>query len=113
VFTNWTRADVFTFYEVSTDPSGHSVTNTSTVVSLVPSFARNPMLQFTMQPEYVLVDIPGVRTITRSSGWQANFVVATKPAPSGSMGPPEVLFWEFQIWLLWEFNRPGSIFSGG
>ena len=27
-----------------------------------------------MQPVVVIYDIPGVRTLTKSSGWQANFV---------------------------------------
>jgi hypothetical protein len=78
-FTNWQPVNVFNFTEITIDPQGN--TNPpiiSTVVSPVPEFTSDPRLSFTMQPVEVIFDVPGVRTITMSKGWQANFVPAIR-----------------------------------
>jgi len=77
VFTNWQPVNEFHYTITTIDDNG--ATNppiTSTVISLVPPSSTRPVLRFTMQPEIVIVDIPGTLKITESSGWQANFVPA-------------------------------------
>jgi len=73
-FTNWNPVDVFTFIETTLDSSGDPQSVTNTVLSPVPEFTSDPRLRFTMAPVSVLYDVPGVRTITMTEGWQANFV---------------------------------------
>src|SRR5882724_10455020 len=75
IFTNWQPVNVFTETVITVDDNG--VTNapiTSVVVSPAPPSSARPVLRFTMQPEIVVANIPGVVTITETSGWQANFV---------------------------------------
>jgi hypothetical protein len=73
-FTNWTRVDVFTISEIHLDESGNPTTITSTVVSPTPDVITDPVLIFTMEPQVVILNVPGVRQITETIGWQANFV---------------------------------------
>jgi len=73
-FASWNRVNVFTFTEITLDPSGHpNPPVVSSILSPVPDHIRKPMLVFTMQPEIVLYSSE-YRTITESTGWQANFV---------------------------------------
>ena len=78
VFANWNPVNVFTFTERVYDQFGNLETITNSVVSGIPQFTRAPVLRFTMQPEVVILDDPGIRTITVSRGWQANFVAARR-----------------------------------
>lgn len=81
VFSGWQQDNVFMFTEVVTDASGNLVTTTSIVPSPADGYsATTPTLTFTMQPMTVTLDIPGVSTITESTGWQADF--ASVPEPS-------------------------------
>ena len=75
-FKGWNRVNVFTFTEYTFDESGNLVATTNTIVSPTPQIILNPVLEFKMEPEFVLYDVPGTRTITQSIGWQANFVAA-------------------------------------
>lgn len=72
-FANWNPVDVFTFRERVVNPDGSSATVTNTVASPIARFSSQPALRFTMQPVQVIFNDPGVRVITRSLGWQANF----------------------------------------
>lgn len=76
VFAGWQPADVFIFNQSTTDGSGNPLPPTvSTVWSPVPDNHRSALLAFTFNPsETVLLDVPGVETITQSRGWVANFV---------------------------------------
>lgn len=76
VFTNWSPVNVFIITEyVSVVPFGPPYPVISFVVSPVPQFISDRVLRFTMQPVEVIYDDAGVRTVTRCSGWQANFVM--------------------------------------
>ena len=73
-FTNWRKVNVFTFSEITFDASGNPSTTTSVIVSPTPDVITEPLLIFTMEPQVVLFSVPGVREVTSSVGWQANFV---------------------------------------
>ncbi len=73
-FSSWQPVNVFTFTEYVRDGSGGIIERTSTVVIPTPEYIKEPVLRFTMEPEQVLFDIPNVRVVTQSTGWQANFV---------------------------------------
>ena len=81
IFSSWQPVNVFTFEQFTVDANGNplppiiSMTDTP-----VPNYTYQPVLDFTMQPEMVLLNNPGVETITQSSGWQANFVPAPEPS---------------------------------
>jgi hypothetical protein len=79
VFSSWQQADIFTFEEYfKSYPDGQPVEKISSVVIRdPPEPGKNRVLHFTMQPEDILLDIPDVRILIHSYGWQANFV----PAP--------------------------------
>jgi hypothetical protein len=74
-FENWQPANVFTFTMVTLDASGNPTsTNVSVVPSLLPIYTNQPSLNFVMQPVVVIENNPGVMTVTKGPGWQANFV---------------------------------------
>jgi hypothetical protein len=79
-FSDWRHVNVFfeTQYLVNT------VNNTTNIlISEIPSpgpvYSSQPILDFTMQPETVIIDNPGSLTITESQGWQADFVATPEP----------------------------------
>lgn len=73
-FTSWEPVNVFTFTEVVIDAYGNPLPPVvGTVVSPVPNYTYEPSLSFVMQPVVVIYDVPGVRTVARGAGWQANF----------------------------------------
>ncbi len=78
VFVNWNPVLVYTDTESTSLPVDFSTTSqsVSTVVSQINRFYPRPVLQFTLQPEELLLNAP-FRTITVESGWQANFVKVT------------------------------------
>jgi hypothetical protein len=49
------------------------------VPSLVPNYSYQPTLEFTMQPDTVIANNPGL-TVVQSYGWQANFVPVPEPS---------------------------------
>jgi hypothetical protein len=73
-FSSWQPIVIFTFIEYTRGPSGNLVERTSEDTVPEAQYTPDPILRFTMQPEQVLFDIPNVRTVTQSFGWQANFV---------------------------------------
>jgi hypothetical protein len=74
VFNSWQPLNVFTTTAFTIDPTtGNTNTVVSTLVSVVPAYTNQASLDFVMQPVVVIADTPGVRTITKSSGWRANF----------------------------------------
>lgn len=84
VFSSWQPVNVFTFTEVVRDSSGvPNATNTSAVVAPVVEYVQAATLTFTMQPDQIIYDVSGVRTIIRRYGWQANFVPVPEPSSSG------------------------------
>jgi hypothetical protein len=77
-FTSWNPVEVFTLTSIVLDTisdPGTVITNTITSVTLsaVPRYIGAQSLRFTMEPEEVLYSSNG-NTLTRSVGWQANFV---------------------------------------
>jgi hypothetical protein len=81
VFSSWNPVHVFTFTEYSIDANGDpNPPVTSINFSPVPEFTLQPTLEFTMQPAAVLVNIPGVSTVTEAFGWQADFVPVPEPS---------------------------------
>ena len=79
VFKGWTKVNVFTFTEITQDSLGNPNPPTiSTELSPIPGGYPNPDLRFTMAPETVLYNVPGVSTITESIGWEAVFVPSGK-----------------------------------
>ena len=80
VFSSWQPVNVFDFSQITFNADGSTNPPVlSTVVSLVPNFTEQPLLEFIMQPESVIYDSAAVN-ITESIGWQANFV----PVPETS-----------------------------
>jgi hypothetical protein len=80
-FSSWQPVNVFTFMEFTYDSNGDpNPPMVSTVLSLVPSYTYQPALEFTMQPVTVIYDLPGIRSITQSNGWQVNFVPVSEPS---------------------------------
>jgi hypothetical protein len=73
VFSSWQSVNVFTFTTYVTDTNGNTSPVVTMTVSPLPAFTNQPSLHFVMQPVVVIYDNPGVSTITKSSGWQANF----------------------------------------
>ena len=74
VFSSWQPVNVFTFSEITLNNQGEpGPPVTSTVLSPVPTFTYESALVFTMPPETLIYNVSGVRTITRSLGWRANF----------------------------------------
>lgn len=78
VFANWQPVDVFTFTEYTLDGAGQLEERTFTVTTPEDQYFKDRALHFTMQPEEVLFDVPNVREVTMSQGWQADFVPAPK-----------------------------------
>jgi Divergent InlB B-repeat domain len=73
-FTSWEPVNVFTTTEVVLDAYGNPLPPVvSIVAALIPAFTYEASLSFVMQPVTVIYDVPGVRTVTKGSGWQANF----------------------------------------
>jgi hypothetical protein len=83
LFSSWQPVNVFALTTAVIDyNTGPPTTNlvTSTDLSPVPEYIEQPVLEFTMQPEEVIYNNPGGSTITRSSGWQVNFVPVPEPS---------------------------------
>jgi hypothetical protein len=96
-FIGWQIVNVFSFTEVTVNPDG--TTNmpvVSTVASLVPITIYEASLSFVMQPMTVIYDVPGIRTVIRSSGWQADF----EPVLNMQLGESAVI-------LNWPTNASG------
>jgi len=73
-FSGWQPVNVFTFAEFVIDTNGNTLPPVfSTVAAPVATFTYEASLSFVMQPVTVIYDVPGVRTVTEGSGWQANF----------------------------------------
>src|SRR5262249_50798308 len=73
LFSSWQPVNVFTITSFVIDTNGNTFPVVSTTLSPMPSYANQPYLDFVMQPVTMIYNNPGVRTITKSSGWQANF----------------------------------------
>ena len=79
-FNSWQPVYVFNVTTYLVDGNGNSIPNSFVNTSLVPAYYILPVLDFTMQPTSVIDDNPGVNILTRSSGWQANFVPLPEPS---------------------------------
>jgi hypothetical protein len=81
VVSSWQPVDVAELaIQIGTDPStGQPIFQTSLVAQPQPEFTVESVLEFTMQPESVILDTPS-HMITESSGWQANFVPVPEPS---------------------------------
>ena len=79
-FSSWQPVNVFTFTSYIVDAGGGVTTNISVVSSPVAQFIYTSSLSFTMQPQTLIFDNPGVQTITEGSGWQANFEPVPEPS---------------------------------
>lgn len=82
VFSGWEQAYFFVFVEYTLDAEGQPLPPiTSTVVSpIMGIYSDQPILDFTLMPEDVLYNVPGVAEITQDSGWQADFVAIPEPS---------------------------------
>lgn len=80
-FTHWNLVNIVTIAESTIDVSGATNTTYSTIRSPSPERHTQKLLNFTQQPVDVLFTVPGVRTITRTTGWQANFEPTRKSTP--------------------------------
>jgi len=80
-FSDWRPVNVLFFTEFTVDAEGNPLPPiTSTVLSPGAIYSDQSVLDFTMQPSTVVIDVPGVRTVTQSQGWQANFVPTPEPS---------------------------------
>ncbi|MEI9960947.1 MAG: hypothetical protein WDM76_07375 [Limisphaerales bacterium] len=70
VFSTWQPVNVFTITTALTNNNGDTLLISSLNTSPVPTYTTEPVLNFIMQPEVVIVANP-LLTITGSSGWQA------------------------------------------
>jgi Divergent InlB B-repeat domain len=81
VFSSWEQVNVFTIEEFTIDANGNpNPPIISQTISPAPPSVFQPVLDFTMQPETVILNIPGVRSVTQDDGWQANFVPTPEPS---------------------------------
>jgi hypothetical protein len=84
VFANWQMVSVFSFMEITRTPDGsENPPIVSTVTTPVPEYFYRPTLDFLMVPEDMIIDDPGVRIVSFSIGWQANFVPIPPPPSPG------------------------------
>ena len=105
VFTGWQPGAVFAFTEVTLDPYENPNPPVSSVVfSPVPIYTNQASLDFVMQPVVVIYDVPGVRTVTRGAGWQANFVPVLLNVEFG--GSAVVLTWTNSPYVLQSAPNP-------
>jgi hypothetical protein len=79
-FSSWQPVNVFTLTSYIVDIGGGVSTNMSVTASPVPEYINTPSLSFTMQPEDLIYNNPGVSTITEGRGWQANFEPVPEPS---------------------------------
>jgi hypothetical protein len=79
-FSSWQPVNVFTFTSYIVDAGGTVSTNISVISSPVAQFIYTSSLSFTMQPENLIYDNPGVSTLTEGGGWQANFEPVPEPS---------------------------------
>ncbi len=80
IFGSWQQVNIFTFEQITIDANGNP--NPPLSPRSRHRFRRpssNPSSISPMQPEMVLLNNPGVRNVTQSSGWQANFTPAPEP----------------------------------
>lgn len=81
LFSSWQPVNIFTFSEYTSDAQGNPTAPIiSTVLSPTGQYIVQPVLDFTMQPVTEILDVPEVRTVTQSAGWQANFVPTPEPS---------------------------------
>lgn len=86
-FVSWYPVNVFSFTEVTLGADGNpATTNYSVVASPVPRPVNHHILDREVLPLTVLYDVPGVRVITQSLGWQANF----EPIPLSRRKSPKI-----------------------
>ena len=74
-FAYWSPVSVFTDTEVIY--GGNNLpfeTNSSVTISVSQRRIQIRSLHFSMQPVQVLIDLPGIRTLTATQGWQATFI---------------------------------------
>jgi hypothetical protein len=76
VFSSWQPVNVFVFTNTTINPDGSTNPTVLIVPSVVPTYTNQASLDFTMQPVTVIAATPS-RTITESTGWQANFEPVT------------------------------------
>ena len=72
-FLGWSRLNVFEMIETVVNESGTSSTVTNTVVSPIPGFIPQRILKFQATAPEMILNVPGVETIIKIPGWQANF----------------------------------------
>ena len=103
VFSSWQPVNTIVTTEMTYDSSGSPL---PPIASLIPSpgtlYSFEPELEFTMQPESVILDVPSVITITQDSGWQANFV----PIPEST--DEMLLAWGFMSLVLLRLRPPST-----
>jgi hypothetical protein len=80
VFSSWQPVNVFTQTTFVIDENGITNSLVSVTAAPVSSYTTQPLLEFTMQPTTVILNNPGVSTITENSGWQANFAQVPEPS---------------------------------
>ena len=81
IFTGWQQVDVFSDTEYTFDGSGGLKSNTSTIVApSSPVYTNAPDLTFTMQPVIYLFNVPEVRMLSQTYGWQADFDPVPEPS---------------------------------
>ena len=79
-FSSWQEVNVFTFTTTVYDQNNDPVqTNVSVVPSPLPNYFYTPSLSFTMQPDLLIFDTTS-ETLTRNTGWQANFDPIPEPS---------------------------------
>jgi len=97
-FVSWQPVNVF----ISTMYISGSPVSTVTP-SPVPEYTYTPTLMFNMQASQEIFNDPGIRTITQSFGWKANFAPVPEPsAPVLAVGGMVVL------WLMRGCKRRGN-----
>jgi len=80
VFTNWTVLNIFTAVESALNEFGQpEIVGTNTIISPGAVATNGPTLSFTMTAPVTLISVPGIETISESTGYQANFLDVEKP----------------------------------
>ena len=109
VFSSWEPVNVFTFTTYTIDPSKNTNAVVSVVESPLPIFTNQPSLNFVMQPVVVIENNPGVMSITKNAGWQANFGAILLNIQSGDSAT--ILTWTNSNFTLQAASAPFGVYT--
>jgi len=82
IFSSWQSVNVFVITQTNYDANGNPLPPVTSVVPSAggPQYTSSPQLEFTMQSPSAVTSAGANPGITRSFGWEANFVPVPEPS---------------------------------